>query len=161
GNDATYNAFDQAARDLYWKQAYEGWFRHGLDAWWCDCTEPFEADWKGALKPEPWKRVQINTNESKTFLDPEYINAYSMHHSLGIYEHQRAATSEKRVVNLTRSGSLGQHRYGAITWSGDITATWATLKQQIADGLNFTVTGNPKWTLDIGGFFVARKEQWF
>jgi alpha-D-xyloside xylohydrolase len=161
GNDATYDAFNADARDLYWKQAYEGWWKHGIDAWWCDCTEPFEADWKGGLKPEPWKRVQINTGESKTFLDPEHINAYSIHHSRGIYEHQRAVTSDKRVVNLTRSGFPGQQRYGAITWSGDIAANWKTLKQQIADGLNFCVTGNPKWTLDIGAFFVAPKEQWF
>jgi hypothetical protein len=84
-----------------------------------------------------------------------------MHHSRGIYEHQRAATSEKRVVNLTRSGYPGQQRYGAITWSGDTAATWDTFRRQIADGLNFTVTGNPRWTLDIGGFFVDRKEQWF
>jgi alpha-D-xyloside xylohydrolase len=161
GNDATYNAFDPDARALYWRQANDGWFRHGVDAWWCDCTEPFEADWKGPVKPEPWKRAVINTNESKTFLDPESINAYSIHHSRGIYEHQRAATSQKRVVNLTRSGFPGQHRYGAITWSGDIAATWKTLRKQIADGLNFTVTGNPRWTLDVGGFFVDRKEQWF
>jgi alpha-D-xyloside xylohydrolase len=161
GNDATYNAFDADARALYWKQANDGWFRHGVDGWWCDCTEPFEADWKGTIKPEPWRRAVINTNESKTFLDPEHINEYSMYHSRGIYEHQRAATNEKRVVNLTRSGFPGQHRYGAITWSGDTTATWDTFRRQIADGLNFTVTGNPRWTLDIGGFFVDRKEQWF
>jgi alpha-D-xyloside xylohydrolase len=160
GNDATYDAFNPEARAFYWDQANRGWFRHGIDAWWCDCTEPFEADWKGTLKPEPWKRVFINANESKTFLDPEQINAYSIEHSKGICEHQRRATQSKRVVNLTRSGFPGQQRYGAITWSGDITATWKTLRRQIADGLNFCVTGNPRWTLDIGGFFVDRKEQW-
>jgi alpha-D-xyloside xylohydrolase len=161
GNDATYDAFDPDARALYWKQANDGWFRHGVDAWWCDCTEPFEADWKGAIKPEPWKRVQINTGEAKTFLDPEHITDYSIHHCKGIYEHQRAATSDKRVVNLTRSGAPGQQRYGAITWSGDVAATWSTLKKQVADGLNFCVTGNPRWTFDIGAFFVGQKEQWF
>lgn len=161
GNDGTYDAFNPDARTLYWKQANDGWFRHGVDAWWCDCTEPFEADWKGPVKPEPWKRVVINTNESKTFLDPERINAYSMLHSQGIYEHQRGADSSRRVVNLTRSGFPGQHRYGAITWSGDITAKWSTLRKQIADGLNFCVTGSPRWTLDIGAFFVGQKEQWF
>jgi alpha-D-xyloside xylohydrolase len=161
GNDATYDAFNPDARALYWKQAYDGWFRHGIDAWWCDCTEPFEADWKGPIKPEPWKRTVMNTNESKTFLDPEMINAYSIHHSRGIYENQRKVTGEKRVVNLTRSGFPGQQRYGAITWSGDIAAAWSTLKKQIADGLNFCVTGNPRWTFDIGAFFVGQKEQWF
>jgi alpha-D-xyloside xylohydrolase len=161
GNDATYNAFDPAARDLYWQQANRGWFRHGIDAWWCDCTEPFEADWKGAIKPQPWKRVAINTGESKTYLDPERINAYSIVHSQGIYEHQRTSHASKRVVNLTRSGFPGQQRYGAITWAGDTAATWQTFRRQLADGLNFCVTGNPRWTIDIGAFFVGRKEQWF
>ena len=40
-----------------------GWFSHGIDAWWCDCTEPFEADWKGAIKPEPAGTDAINTDE--------------------------------------------------------------------------------------------------
>jgi alpha-D-xyloside xylohydrolase len=65
-------------------------------------------------------------------------------------------------VNLTRSAFAGQHRYGTITWSGDIAANWETLRRQIADGLNFCVTGSPYWTLDIGAFFVRKhKEQWF
>ncbi|MBP2115156.1 TIM-barrel domain-containing protein [Paenibacillus silagei] len=162
GNQATYDAFSEEARALYWKQANEGLFAHGIDAWWCDCTEPFEADWKGAVKPEPEQRLLINTAESKRYLDPGLINAYSMQHSKGIYEGQRAATSAKRVINLTRSAFAGQHRYGTITWSGDIAANWGTLRKQIADGLNFCMTGSPYWTLDIGAFFVKNpKEQWF
>jgi len=162
GNRSTYDAFREDARRLYWKQAYEGLFTHGIDAWWCDCTEPFEADWKGAVKPEPEERMRINTEEAKRYLDPEYINAYSLLHSKGIYEGQRAATSEKRVVNLTRSAYAGQHRYGTITWSGDIAAKWETLRRQIAAGLNFCAAGSPYWTLDIGAFFVRRrKELWF
>lgn len=162
GNQATYDAFSEEARAMYWKQANEGLFAHGIDAWWCDCTEPFEADWKGAVKPEPEQRMLINTAESKRYLDPGLINAYSMQHSKGIYEGQRAVTSDKRVINLTRSAYAGQHRYATITWSGDTAANWETLRRQIADGLNFCVTGSPYWTLDIGAFFVQkRKEQWF
>ena len=162
GNQATYDAFNEEARRLYWKQAHDGLFAHGVDAWWCDCTEPFESDWKGAVKPEPEERMRINTSESRQYLDPEYINAYSLLHSRGIYEGQRNVTSDKRVVNLTRSAYAGQHRYGTITWSGDIAAKWETLRKQIAEGLNFCVTGSPYWTLDIGGFFVRRrKELWF
>ncbi|MFB5662668.1 TIM-barrel domain-containing protein [Alteribacillus sp. HJP-4] len=162
GNQATYDAFQEKARDLYWKQAKDGLFTHGVDAWWCDCTEPFEADWEGAVKPELEKRMLINTGEAKRYLDAEYINAYSLLHSKGIYEGQRAATSSKRVVNLTRSAYAGQHRYGTITWSGDTSATWDTLRKQMADGLNFCVTGSPYWTFDIGGFFVQDKpDLWF
>jgi alpha-D-xyloside xylohydrolase len=162
GNQATYDSFNPAARACYWKQANEGLFSHGIDAWWCDCTEPFEADWKGAVKPEPEERLRINSGEAKRYLDPGLINAYSLLHSQGIYEGQRASGSPKRVLNLTRSAYPGQQRYGAITWSGDVTATWDTLRKQIAEGLNFCVTGMPYWTTDIGAFFVKKDPQyWF
>ncbi|RKP49943.1 DUF5110 domain-containing protein [Cohnella endophytica] len=162
GNQANYDPFRPEARLLYWKQANEGLFKHGIDAWWCDCTEPFEADWKGAIKPEPEERVSINVNEFKNYLDPEVINAYSLLHSRGIYEGQRETDDTKRVVNLTRSAYAGQQRYGAITWSGDTAATWTTLRNQIPAGLNFCATGVPYWTMDIGAFFVGKKpEMWF
>ena len=161
GDQVTYNAFDEQARALYWKQANEGLFSLGVDAWWCDCTEPFEADWTGETRPEPEERRRMNTEEAKKYLDPQYINAYSLQHSRGIYEGQRLTTRSKRVVNLTRSAYAGQQRYGTITWSGDISAKWQTLKQQIAAGINFCVTGLPYWTADIGAFFVAKKDLWF
>jgi len=162
GNQANYDAFNPAARACYWRQANSGLFAHGIDAWWCDCTEPFEADWKGAIKPEPEERLRINTEEAKRYLDPELINAYSLLHSEGIYKGQRAVDNAKRVVNLTRSAYLGQQRYAAITWSGDLVANWDVLRRQIADGLNFCATGVPYWTTDIGAFFVQRKpELWF
>jgi alpha-D-xyloside xylohydrolase len=162
GNQATYNAFQDEARELYWKQAYEGLFAYGMDAWWCDCTEPFQADWMGAVKPEPEERLRINTGEAKKYLDPQFINAYSLLHSKGIYEGQRKSGSDKRVVNLTRSAYMGQQCYGTITWSGDVSATWDTLHKQIADGLNFCATGLPYWTTDIGAFFIKNDPAlWF
>ena len=162
GNQATYDAFQEKGRALYWKQANDGLFTYGFDAWWCDCTEPFQADWMGAFKPEPEERLHINTEEVKKYLDPEFINAYSLLHSQGIYEGQRKTRTDKRVVNLTRSAYAGQQRYGTITWSGDVSATWDTLRRQIADGLNFCTTGLPYWTTDIGAFFVKNDPAlWF
>ena len=162
GNQSTYNAFPPEARELYWSQAERGLFSKGVDAWWCDCTEPFESDWSGAIKPEPHIRLAVNTGESKRYLDAGDINAYSLLHSQGIYEGQRRATSEKRVLNLTRSSYAGQHRYGTVTWNGDICATWESLRRSIAEGLNFCATGEPYWTVDIGGFFLGNDPSlWF
>lgn len=162
GNQATYDAFNPSARACYWKQAHDGLFAHGIDAWWCDCTEPFESDWKGSVKPEPEERMRINTDEARRYLDPELINAYSLHHAEAMYTGQRQATDAKRVVNLTRSAYLGQQRYATVTWSGDVSASWETLRRQVADGLNFCMTGLPYWTTDIGAFFVHRKpDLWF
>ena len=162
GNQSTYNAFLPEAREVYWRQAHQGLFTNGVDAWWCDCTEPFEADWSGVTKPEPYPRMLLNTEAAKKYLDHGQINTFSLPHSQGIYEGQRQATSAKRVVNLTRSGYAGQHRYSTICWNGDICATWKTLRNCIPEGVNFCATGEPFWTVDIGGFFINNDpELWF
>ena len=162
GNQSTYDAFQDEARQRYWAQVNNGLFSNGIDALWCDCTEPFESDWRGAVKPEPHERLLLNTGEAKRYLDPGYISAFSLHHSRGIYDGQRATTEHKRVVNLTRSSYAGQHRYGTTTWSGDICATWEALRRSIPEGLNFCAAGEPYWTLDIGGFFIRNDPSlWF
>ena len=162
GNQSTYNAFLPEAREVYWNQAERGLFANGVDAWWCDCTEPFEADWSGETKPEPQPRLLVNTEAAKKYLDHGQINTYSLPHSQGIYEGQRRITSDKRVINLTRSGYAGQHRYATICWNGDICATWQTLRNCIPEGVNFCATGEPFWTVDIGGFFINNDPKlWF
>lgn len=161
GNRSTYNAFLPEARNLYWEQCNAQLFPSGVDAWWCDCTEPFEADWYGAVKPFPEDRMFLNVNEFKQYLDPAQILAYSIHHSQGIYEGQRSVTEEKRVVNLTRSGLTGQQRYGTICWNGDTSATWEILRKNIPDGLNLSATGMPYWTVDAGAFFATKWDVWF
>ena len=89
---------------MYWNQANNGLFVHGVDAWWCDNSEPFMADWRGAVKPESHIRLIMNVQNFKQYIDPGLINVYSLLHSQGIYEGQRRTTSTKRVLNLTRSG---------------------------------------------------------
>ncbi len=162
GNRLIYNAFDPAARAIYWRQANENLFSRGVDAWWCDCSEPFESDWHGAIKPEPFLRARMNTDEAKQYLDPTQINLYSLYHAMGIYQGQRQTTGEKRVCNLTRSSYAGQHRYGTITWSGDVSANWETLRRHIPEGLNFCAAGEAFWSTDIGAFFPnGNWDPWF
>jgi alpha-D-xyloside xylohydrolase len=161
GNGSTYDAFDAEGRAIYWGQADRGLFSRGVDAWWCDCTEPFEADWNGSVKKSPEERMRINAGTLEKYLDPGMANSYSLLHSKGIWEGQRATGTGKRVLNLTRSAYAGQQRYGTFTWSGDTAATWDTLRRQIPEGLNFCASGLPYWTTDIGAFFVGKKEQWF
>lgn len=160
GNQANYDAFRPEARRLYWDQARRGLFRYGVDCWWCDCTEPFEADWSGETKQDAQSRYKINTDEAKKYLDWDRISLYSLYHSQGIYEGMRRC-SDKRVANLTRSSYAGQHRYATITWSGDVSAKWETLRHHIPEGVNFTSTGEPFWSFDVGGFFVKKKPLWF
>ncbi len=155
-NSNVYDAFDENARDIYWKQCREEIMESGTNALWCDNAEPFsDADWSGEAKKPELERYKVVTDESRRSMKWDKINSYGLYHAKGIYENWRKHYSEKRVVNLTRSGYTGIQKYGTILWSGDITATYDTLRKQIVEGIKMSLTGMPYWTLDIGGFFVV------
>ncbi|MBP8687318.1 MAG: glycoside hydrolase family 31 protein, partial [Prevotella sp.] len=40
-------------------------------------------------------------------------------------------------------------------WSGDVASSWDMLRKQIPAGLNFSLTGDPNFNTDIGGFFCG------
>ena len=63
----------------------------------------------------------------------------------------------QRVFILTRSGFAGIQRYATVTWSGDITSTFQTLRKQITAGLGFSIAGTPYWTTDTGGYTMDRR----
>lgn len=157
---ATYDAFSEKGREIYWKQAERELFSGGFDSWWCDSTEPFSGpDWNGEFKREPWERFRLVGDEHRKFLGAGRANLYAAAHAKGIYENQRKAAPDKRVLNLTRSGYASSQKYGTVLWSGDIYASWDILRKQIHEGLNMCMSGMPYWTLDIGGFFTVN-ENW-
>ncbi|WP_070000427.1 glycoside hydrolase family 31 protein [Cellulosilyticum sp. I15G10I2] len=159
-NTTVYDAYDEEARAVYWKQCKEEWFSSGADAWWCDNAEPFsDPDWNGETKRPEEVRYQLIVEESQKSMDWTRVNSYGLLHSQGIYENWRKTNSNKRVTNLTRSSYISGQRYGAIAWSGDICAKWSTLKKQIVEGIKFSMSGMPYWTLDIGAFFTV-KDKW-
>lgn len=138
--------FNPETRKEYWNTLKVNMFDNGVDSWWMDAVEP-END---ALKGE------------KTFIGAGdfYRLTYPLMVSQAVYEGQRETSADKRVCILTRSAFLGQQRYGVINWSGDIGGTWDVFKNQIVAGLNFTITGLPYWTTDIGGFFRPGRTQY-
>lgn len=139
-----YDAFDPAAREIYWRHLKQGLFSLGIDGWWMDSTEPDHLE----FKPEDF--------DNMTYLGSfrRVRNAYPLMTVGGVYRNQRAVTSDKRVFILTRSAFAGQQRYGANVWSGDIVASWEVLRNQISSGLNFSLCGIPYFNTDIGGFFL-------
>lgn len=155
-----YDPMRSAGRELYWKQVREELACHGVDAWWCDNSEPFTPEWNHRERPEPSRMYEEYFETSSMHLPAEQTDAFGLYHAQGISEGQRAQ-SEKRVCNLTRSGTTGQQRYGTILWSGDIAATWGTLRRQIAAGVHFCASGLPYWTMDIGAFFVKEGNLWY
>ena len=138
--------FNPETRNDYWNTLKENMFDHGVDAWWMDAVEPENDALKGEM-------THIGLGDFYRLLYPLLV-------SQSVYEGQRAVTSDKRVCILTRSAFSGQQRYGVINWSGDVGGTWQGYKRQIVAGLNFTMTGLPYWTTDIGGFFRQGPSQY-
>ena len=147
-----YDAYNPEARNIYWKYIKKGLFNIGVDAFWMDGTEPefrcTDDRYITALSIKKAGKNYLGTNA-------RYLNTYSLETTKGVYEHQRETTDKKRVFILTRSTFAGQQRYAAVTWSGDTFATWDALKTQIAAGINFSLSGLPYWTNDIGGFITS------
>ena len=157
-----YDAFSAEARDLYWKQCRRHWVDGGADALWTDSDEPVtDPDWCGTEKRDEDERMRLLTEASALRMDPENMNDYGAAHLRGIYEHWREDVPEKRPVLLSRSGGLDSGALGAILWSGDVAARWEVLKKQVTEAVRTACSGICWWTLDIGAFFVGRKEPWF
>ena len=158
-----YNALSEEARDLYWQQVNENYFSKGVDAWWCDSSEPYTPEWNHLICPDVATQFHEFIKDASDHLPARLCNAYGFYHAKTLYDGQRKTMGEKekRVVNLTRSAYTGQQRFGTILWSGDIEASWRTLNRQVAAGLHFCMSGLPYWTVDIGAFFVKDSVQWF
>ncbi|MFB6456910.1 TIM-barrel domain-containing protein [Chitinophaga sp. Hz27] len=146
-----YDAFNSSARKGFWDLINQKIYTKGIDAWWMDASEP---DILSNVSPEKRKLQMTPTALGSA---AEYLNAYPLQNAKGIYEGQRATDPGKRVFLLTRSGFAGSQRYAAAIWSGDIGSTWVDMKAQIAAGVNFSMSGLPYWTMDIGGFVVPQK----
>ncbi len=138
--------FNPETRKEYWNTLKGNMFDNGVDSWWMDAVEPENDALKGT-------KTYIGSGDF-------YRLTYPLMVSQAVCEGQREASSDKRVCILTRSAFSGQQRYGIINWSGDIGYTWDVFRNQIVAGLNYTLTGFPYWTTDIGGFFRPGNSQY-
>ena len=148
-----YDAFSPVARDIYWKHL-KRLYDYGTDAWWMDSTDPDffnprESDYEHKVYGGTWRSLR---------------NAFPLETVRGVYEKQRALqssnsemvkSSDKRVFIMTRSSFAGQQHYGSNMWSGDVASSWDMLRKQVPAGLSFSLTGNPNFNTDIGGFFCG------
>ncbi len=151
-NARVYDAYSEEGRQIYFKWIKKGLLDKGVDALWMDGTE---VETRSACHDQRAMIRDIKENGINAMGDfTRYLNSYSLLTTKGTYEGQRA-TSTKRVFTLTRSAWAGQQRYGALPWSGDTTASWNCLKEQIVGGMSASLAGLPYWTQDTGGFFIG------
>lgn len=157
-----YDAYDEGARKLFWKQMDDHLYSKfnkngvpGIDAWWMDASEPNVRD----CTPMWYRKALCGPTALGT--STEYFNAYSTVNADAIYNGQRSVwkgkANEPRVFLLTRSGFAGEQRYSTATWSGDIGTRWEDMRAQMTAGLNYSMSGVPFWGMDQGGFCVENR----
>jgi alpha-D-xyloside xylohydrolase len=144
--NAFYDPYSPRARDIYARQLIDGIASKGFDAWWLDSDEP---DFHSNLSIDERKRRM-----SPTAIGPGavYFNSYPLVHVENVYDHLLAFKPDVRPFILTRSGFGGIQRAGAAVWSGDVASRWDNLREQISAGINFSMSGVPNWSHDIGGY---------
>lgn len=139
GNTIHYDATNPEARDYVWKKAKKNYYDKGVKTFWLDEAEPeysvydFE-NYRYYLGPN----VQIG-------------NIYPAMYAKTFYDGMKAEGQEN-IINLLRCAWAGSQKYGALVWSGDIHSSFASLRNQLAAGLNMGIAGISWWTTDIGGF---------
>jgi alpha-D-xyloside xylohydrolase len=144
GSHRFYDPHNDAAKKIYWNQLNNDIFgKYGWDAWWADNDEP-----QGY--PDGFDRKDFITGKGPGVT---YYNTFAIEHTSGVYAGWRASIANKRVFTLSRSAFSGQQRYAAAVWSGDISSDWGSFQRQMSAGLNFSLSGMPYWTTDIGGYF--------
>jgi alpha-D-xyloside xylohydrolase len=146
---ALYDAFNPDARKFYWNLMNKALFQIGVDAWWLDTTEP---------ETEGRETNILVTNKVAAGNGARYANEFPLMTTTAVYQGQRAASAQKRVFILSRSAYAGEQRNAAAVWSGDVDPNWETFRRQIPAGLNYSVSGLPYWTTDIGGFVSANPD---
>lgn len=143
-----YDPYNPRARAIYWRQMKERLAVLGVDGWWMDATEP---------------DIQSNISIAEriaamgpTYAGPAaaFFNSFPLVHAEGVADGLAAFAPDTRSFILTRSGFSGLQRTGSAIWSGDTAARWDDFRDQIAAGVNASMSGIPNWTFDIGGFSV-------
>ncbi|MED3940380.1 glycoside hydrolase family 31 protein [Priestia megaterium] len=125
----------------WWKgQVKEKLLDYGIDSTWNDNNE-FEI----------WSKEAIchGFGSNKEF---ELIRA--LHPLLMMkasYEAQVEHNPQLRPYLISRSGSVGMHRY-VQTWTGDNRTSWKTLKFNIKMGIGLSLSGIYNFGHDVGGF---------
>lgn len=147
-NTTHFDATSPAAREYVWARAARNYGQYGIRLFWLDEAEPeyhtYDHDhWRYHLGPS----LAVGNIYPRSYSQAFYEGATAGGGAGGRFQGRGPNT-----VNLVRCAWAGSQKFGALVWSGDIASSWASLRNQLAAGLNMGVAGISHWTTDIGGF---------
>ncbi len=141
-----FDPYAKEGRDIYYRQLKTKLVDLGFDAWWMDNTEP---DVHSNSRLSDFKKLIGPTVHG---LGEVTFNSYSLMATQAMIDGLRRDQPDTRQFILSRSGFAGIQRNAVAVWSGDTVGRWNNLYDQISSGVNFSMSGIPNWTHDIGGY---------
>jgi alpha-D-xyloside xylohydrolase len=139
GNTIHFDATNPKAQEYVWQKAKQNYYDKGVRIFWLDEAEP-----EYTVYDFDNYRYHLGANV-------QIGNIYPLMYAKTFFDGMQLAGQEQ-IINLLRCAWAGSQRYGALVWSGDIHSSFASLRNQLAAGLNMGIAGIPWWTTDIGGF---------
>jgi alpha-D-xyloside xylohydrolase len=136
---AFYDPTNPQTGEFVWSLVERNYLIRGIRAFWLDACEP-------ELNPAHPGNLSLYAGPGA-----EVASIYPRDNAR-LFADGMAAAGQEPTVLLCRSAWAGSQRYGAAVWSGDIPATWESLRLQVRAGLSIAISGIPWWTTDIGGF---------
>lgn len=125
------------------------WWRRGIETALLD--PGFATVWNDNNEYEIWDEDAVCHGDGRPFRQALARPAQALLMTKLSYEAQEAREPGKRQYSVTRGGCAGISRY-AQTWSGDNETAWKTLRYNLTQGLNMSLSGLFSIGHDVGGF---------
>lgn len=125
------------------------WWRAGIETALLD--HGFTTVWNDNNEYEIWDEDAVCDGDGRPFRQALARPAQPLLMTKLSYEAQSAREPGKRQYAITRGGCAGISRY-AQTWSGDNETAWKTLRYNLTQGLNMSLSGMFSIGHDVGGF---------
>ncbi|MBV1701867.1 MAG: glycoside hydrolase family 31 protein [Hyphomicrobiales bacterium] len=125
------------------------WWRNGIETALLD--KGVVSVWNDNNEYEIWDEDAKCDGDGHPFAQALARPAQSMLMTRLSYETQMARDPASRPYVITRAGPAGLGRYGQ-TWTGDNETAWKTLRYNLTQGLNMSLSGLFNIGHDVGGF---------
>jgi alpha-glucosidase len=129
--------------------AGRSWWRRGIEE--ALLQQGVVSAWSDNNEYEIWDEDAVCSGDGRPFAQSLARPAQALLMHKLAYETQAAHAPGKRPYTITRAGPAGLWRYGQ-TWSGDNATDWKTLRFNLTQGLNMSLSGMFNIGHDVGGF---------
>jgi len=140
--------FTDPGTRAWWAGKYRTLTDRGVAGIWHDMNEPTSI----ALIGDPTLPTATRHRfDGRGGDHAEGHNLYGLLMNRAGFEGLRTARPERRPFIVSRSGWAGMQRW-AWNWTGDVSSTWQSMRQQMATVIGLGLSGIPYSGSDIGGF---------